>query len=285
MALRTVWRIAVCLTIFSGCLGLCPSSVVLSSNAISGDSSTSASGKPPLSAKFTWIDRVHQLIEYKDQHGDTLVPKRYGQNPALGNWVNKQRQKFRNCCENGNPCSLTEERIRVLNEVGFCWDGNTRTTNRKGGTWWKRLEELKGHSSLAEGLPTSLNNWLRQQRQEYQSYQSGEASKLDEKKIQALNLIHPDWWKTLPQRRWDARCLELVAYQEQHGDCCVPIGYENPKLANWVSNVRKSYKLKMSGKVSNLKDEQIGQLNSMSFVWNRWDYEYQKKLQKTLSLL
>jgi hypothetical protein len=39
-----------------------------------------------------WTERTRQLLAYKQAHGHTRVPKRYKENPGLGNWVNKQRQ-------------------------------------------------------------------------------------------------------------------------------------------------------------------------------------------------
>jgi hypothetical protein len=39
-----------------------------------------------------------ELIKYKEQHGDCLVPVRYtddSKKPALGRWVNKQRIRHR----------------------------------------------------------------------------------------------------------------------------------------------------------------------------------------------
>ena len=41
----------------------------------------------------SFLERVRQLQEFKQAHnGSTVVPKRFKENPALGNWVNKQRQ-------------------------------------------------------------------------------------------------------------------------------------------------------------------------------------------------
>lgn len=261
--------------LLKGCLGLSPLAIVLYSAATSGTANQIPSDKRSPGARLSWSDRVHQLIEYREQNGDTLVPKRYVQNPALGNWVNKQRQQYKKYCANETPCSMTEDRIRVLNDVGFCWDGATKQ-KRNGSAWWKRFEELKTYSSLTEGLPSPLNNWIRAQRKEYQNYITGEACELDETKVKALNDIDPEWWKTFRERQWDARCRELIRYREEYGNCCVPINFENRKLANWVSNVRKSYNLKMAGKVSKLTKEKINELNAIGFVWNRWEYEYQR---------
>ena len=66
----------------------------------------------------SWNDRYNQLVEYKNEHGNCLVPQRYSKNKALGKWVAKQRTQYRLRSE-GKHSHLTEERIKLLDEVGF----------------------------------------------------------------------------------------------------------------------------------------------------------------------
>jgi hypothetical protein len=236
-------------------------------------------------ARATWIDRANELIEYRNKYGDTLVPKRYSENPALGNWVNKQRAQHRRFCVNESQCSMTKEQVRILDGIGFCWNATALSSRhrREEDTWWHRYEDLKQHGQLHSKLPQSMTTFLRQQRQEYRKYKQGESSKLDEAKVSALATLDPDWWKNSRERQWDMRCKELEEYCAEHGNCCVPINYENRKLANWVSSVRKKFKLKASGEYSTLSEEQIKQLNSQSFVWDRWDYEYELRYGRKLN--
>lgn len=247
--------------------------------------STSSSSRSP--STFSWVDRFQQLVEYQELHGDTMVPKRYSENPSLGNWVNKQRVLYRKYCAMETPCSLTAERIEILNQIGFVWDGKDIVANRSSmakreSTWWTRLQELHDHYSSnnsLEGLSSSLGHWMRQQRQEYKFFQNGDKNcKLDKEKVEALNEIHPEWWKTSHQLRWERRCLELKEYKNTFGDCCVPITYQkNKKLANWVSNCRKNYNLMQAGERSSLTKERIKELDEIGFVWNRWDYEFDRR--------
>ena len=175
--------------------------------------------------------------------------------------------------------------------------------------------KLSESSSIFLQIParSSLGSWVLRQRQEYSKYitlsdeqrnssqrnassRSGEVSSmLDQRKINALNEIDPEWWKSHNQRIWECRYQELKEYQQVHGDCCVPISYQNRKLANWVSNQRKKYNQKMgtsssvgkmvsapssrlaSPSTSTISDEQIDKLNDIGFVWNRWEHEFMKK--------
>ena len=232
----------------------------------------------------TWWKRMEELADYRNKHGDTLVPKRYPDNPALGNFVNKQRQNYRKFCAKESPCSLTEEKVRILNEIGFCWDATDQAlmVQRQEDAWWARFEDLKacGASLSQSKLPSSLVSFLRQQRIEFQQYKKGEPSKLDKAKVAALESFDPDWYKSHHERQWDERCKELEEYIAKYGNCCVPINYENKKLATWVSNVRKRYKSSSNnrtGQSSALSPKQTDQLNALGFVWDIWDYEFEHK--------
>jgi len=59
-----------------------------------------------------WNLRYSQLFEFKQQHGDCDIPINYPENPQLGKWVSKQRQK---------RDKLTQERMLLLEEIGFLW--------------------------------------------------------------------------------------------------------------------------------------------------------------------
>ena len=62
-----------------------------------------------------WNDRYNQLLEYKAEHKNCLVPARYSKNKALGKWVNNQRTQYRLRSE-GEKSHLTEARIKLLME-------------------------------------------------------------------------------------------------------------------------------------------------------------------------
>ena len=162
--------------------------------------------------------------------------------------------------------------------IGFCWDASEEWKDREhddNELWWYRFESMKSSmGSLEDPLPPSASSFLREQRREFFKYCNGQSSALDPAKVSALNELYPGWSRTFHQRQWDKRFEELKKYRAEHGNCCVPIGHENQKLAHWVSNVRKKYNLRVAGKHSTLTKEQIDKLNSLGFVWNYWDYDY-----------
>lgn len=225
--------------------------------------------------RLTWTDHVRELIKYKEEHGDTLVPKRYSANPSLGLWVSKQRMNYKKYIANEN-CSLTDGKIQLLDKIGFSWNGMAKIDEYSKRRWWENLEDFKQHMYLSEKqLPPSLERWIAIQRIEYKRKLEGhDDNKLDEGKIAALNEIDPEWWKSKRQRNWEIRCRELVEYRNEYGNCCVPISYKNKRLAHWVSNLRKKYNLRLAGKTTTLYNDQIEELNKLGFVWDRWEYEF-----------
>lgn len=59
--------------------------------------STAISDDEQLVKQFgsAFAQKLIELEEYKKKHGNCLVPRRYEENPSLGNFVNKQRQSYR----------------------------------------------------------------------------------------------------------------------------------------------------------------------------------------------
>jgi hypothetical protein len=275
-----------------------------------------------------WRERLRQLETFKQVNGHTRVPKRYKPNPSLGNWVNKQRQNYRNHKTGTKPSSLNAERIEALNQLGFCWDASSSSlttpqySNRNqsnnfvrnemyleaqsranyepssstsfhdeqdnSSQWWSQFQELKravdesmndstgavtSTIHLAANRNSRMEKWLRIQRERFQ------ASQLLPHQVQALQELNPDWNLSRRQWQWEYRFRELLAYVETHnGNGCVPISYRaNRPLAHWVSNQRKQYNRMKQGKSSDMTLERLERLNAIDFVWNRWEYEFNKQ--------
>lgn len=69
--------------------------------------------------------------------------------------------------------------------------------------------------------------------------------------------------------KWLGMLGLLREYKAENGDCIVPRGYgPNPKLASWVAEQRKQYKLMRDGKPSNITPERVAALNELEFAWN-----------------
>lgn len=229
------------------------------------------------------------------------------------------RRQYRNFVNGRTPCSLTEQRIHILNAIGFCWEmGRTgdRSPDRitpehdtaitsNDTNWFHQLYELqravetyvtdetcdKSSVALTEVVSSnsSLGKWLQRQRLLYQNkyacYPNSTPNHsmkscialLSKRHEMALQRVHPYWWMTARELRWERHYQELQQYAREHGNCCVPISYCNKQLANFVSNTRKQYNLQKQGKPSSLTSYRMDRLNNIGFVWNRWEYEFEKQ--------
>lgn len=67
-----------------------------------------------------WDDRYSELVQFKEKHGDTMVPQLYTANRALGKWVAKQREQHR-LLQAGKHSFLTPDRLKQLTDIGFVW--------------------------------------------------------------------------------------------------------------------------------------------------------------------
>lgn len=79
---------------------------------------TWCAGKGPKG--FAWEHRFAELKQYKAQYGNCFVPQKYAPNQPLANWVKQQRTHHR-FLQQGKYSSLTDERLILLDSVGFVW--------------------------------------------------------------------------------------------------------------------------------------------------------------------
>ena len=77
--------------------------------------------------KKTWDERFQELLEFKEEHGHTIVPQHSG---PLGSWVREQRKDYKRM-KAGEKTSFTSEKALMLTEAGFQFDASKfRGSNR-----------------------------------------------------------------------------------------------------------------------------------------------------------
>ena len=93
----------------------------------------------------SWSQRLEELKRFKEKHGHCQVPSRYAEAPELGIWVGTQRTQYRlymKAKETGadiaGATSMNENRIRLLEDLGFVWA--LRTGPKEDGTLTKILQ-------------------------------------------------------------------------------------------------------------------------------------------------
>jgi hypothetical protein len=141
--------------------------------------------------------------------------------------------------------TLTPQRIRILNQIEFCWDATTALPTGKNQTtlvpeqpqeerqkkrnsrkrWWDYYDLLCEHCQnnknnkddlFALSKRVQLGIWLDRQRQLYRRQQQlGETTTttvFTPEQLQALTQLHPDWWMSPREYQWECRYRELCAY-------------------------------------------------------------------------
>ena len=82
-----------------------------------------------------WTEKFEQLLRFREEHGHSLVPNFHPENQALAQWAKRQRYQYK-LKQAGKRSTITDERVRALDEVGFVWGSHEAV-------WSERLEELK----------------------------------------------------------------------------------------------------------------------------------------------
>ena len=124
-----------------------------------------------------WDEMFRQLVQYKEKHGDCLVPSRYEENVRLGKWVETQRYEFtkRKRAEEGegfaaksiSSSRLTVERQRRLETIGFEWKVKNKMKRFYDKQWDKmfgRLLEYKekfGNTRVPKHYPDDAKLYVR----------------------------------------------------------------------------------------------------------------------------
>ena len=117
-----------------------------------------------------WSARYQDLIEFRKERGHCLVPHKWKGNPELAQWVKRQRYQYKLKMQ-GRHSTLTDERLKCLNNMGFVWDSHKAT-------WDERYNELvafrkiHGHTNVPSGdsVYPQLSVWVKCQRRQYRLF-------------------------------------------------------------------------------------------------------------------
>ncbi|MDX2370869.1 MAG: Helicase associated domain protein [Colwellia sp.] len=110
----------------------------------------------------------------------------------------------------------------------------------------------------------SLGLWLSRRRSNYKK------NILSQERIQRLEKIGLDWDPS--ETEFQANFNALVDYKEEHGDCNVPLRYQNSSglaLDRWIRSRRKEYK------ANQLSQERTQKLEKIGLDWDPSEAEFQ----------
>jgi hypothetical protein len=140
-----------------------------------------------------WAERFNELCLYREKNGNCLVPNKYRESLSLARWVTRQRYQYKLMIEGGSS-TLTEERIKALEDIGFAWDS-------QGAAWDERLEELKKFRSIYIhcNVPSNYHEnpqlalWVKCQRSQYRLFMEDKASNMTPQRICYLEAVGFKW--------------------------------------------------------------------------------------------
>eukprot|EP00986_Skeletonema_menzelii_P011612 scaffold6046_cov158-Skeletonema_menzelii.AAC.16 len=239
-----------------------------------------------------WMSSYEELKAFKLLHGNTLVPHA---NCGLGSWVKRQQVQYTLFTKGNGKSELTEERVRLLNDLGFVWSRRSNTWNES----FQRLSKWKedhGNCNITDESDdpelVALNKWIADQRMHYKrqvcedednctddaAKQKGKRKvpRLSAEKIAKLKSIGFEFDSR--DAKWMQRLDELFKYKQDHGDFIVPSNYpDNPTLSNWVASQRAQYKLYKKGEKTNLTERRLKILMDAGFSFSGVNETRQKE--------
>jgi hypothetical protein len=71
-----------------------------------------------------WDENFAELVEYKKEHGDCMVPKSFPPNQRLARWVSRQRRHYK-AKQEDTYHTLTDDKERRLLDIGFVFQTRT----------------------------------------------------------------------------------------------------------------------------------------------------------------
>ena len=243
---------------------------------------------------MTWMDKYELAKAYYKHNNNLDIPYNFKTNNGyeydengikLGTWIHTQRNAYKG---RGN-FKITEEQIRLLEEIGMIFD----VYDIK----WKEKYELAKvyyeHNNNLE-IPQSfrtnngyeydengikLGDWIHTQRN---AYKDRGCSKITEEQIRLLEEIGMIF--DLHGANWNKRYELAKAYYKHNNNLDIPYnfktnnGYEYDengiKLGTWIHTQRNAYKGRGNFKIT---EEQIRLLEEIGMIFDVYDIKWKEK--------
>ena len=204
--------------------------------------------------KRTGFEDVWNVLEAMQEQDDELVQITRHMREDKGRTGGFDDSRFREKVEVLGP-SLSIDQLRTsiavhcIERLAVLWD------ERYGEL--KQFKEDNGNCNVPTKWPDnqSLGQWVNNQRA---FKKNGRLSEERIARLESLGFV----WDPL-EANWEEMFAALQAYKAEHRHCNVPYKWpDNPSLGTWVGHQRTS---KKNGRLS---EERIARLESLGFVWD-----------------
>jgi hypothetical protein len=209
-----------------------------------------------------WEKNIQALKNFQLQFGHLKVPKVYSTH--LHGFVHKQRAHYRKVLE-GKKASLTPERIKQLNDIGFTWCPLDDKWDEKYNQL-KQLYEKEGtsHFMLVKIAPPELVKWASHQRHLYNRLLMNKPSALSKERLDKLNAIGFPW--NVNDSDWMEMFEELRSMLQNDNFSTFEVAQTKGRLRTWIKNQRREFKAYLEGKRSYLTTDKVEKLLSINFA-------------------
>lgn len=140
-----------------------------------------------------WSEKFEDLCEFRRFYGHCHVPHYYQRNAPLAQWVKRQRYQYKLKVD-GKRSTLSDERVRLLNKIGFIW-------NSHDAVWEERWNELLLYKRIHGDciVPSNYEKnpqlavWVKRQRRQYKFYCEGKSTSMTKERIAKLEKLGFAW--------------------------------------------------------------------------------------------
>ncbi len=185
-------------------------------------------------AEDAWLKGYEKAGEYKQKHGDLIIPNTYITDDGfkLGIWIANQRNLMRGS-------RLSEDRKRLLDELGMVWEVQSDRWHES----YEKARECRAQNGsinlpqkfMFNGFP--IGEWVATQRKAYRD------KRLSEEKIELLEGLGILW--SANAEKWNTGYIHAAQYATQGGVIPIPQTYvaeDGYRLGEWIRSQERRYK-------------------------------------------
>ncbi|MBF0422227.1 MAG: Helicase associated domain protein [Magnetococcales bacterium] len=198
---------------------------------------------------FQWQGMLATFARYQRHHGDDDPQAVHPSLAPLKDWIASQRRMR----ASGR---LDENQMIQLTQLGFIWDPEAKFENDMIRAL-RQFMEQHGHCNIPPDYtrPAALSSWVRKLRT--RKVTGGLSAELTAV-LERMGFI----WDAR-EAEWQEMIQAVETFTRERRHCIIPENHpENPRLPQWVKNIRKLHK------TDALPAEKRDRLEQLGFVWD-----------------